>query len=115
LLLASLLAAGTYRGESRDEFLRLGSVKVAIFGGNLRSIHGAAPRGRRAKRCINSGRPDSLHSSRDPPHKAAGTSYEDRFRMVELACQSEPRFVVSALEAGKRKSYSILTIEEVRA
>jgi nicotinate-nucleotide adenylyltransferase len=35
-------------------------------------------------------------------------------RMVELACEGEPSFVASRLEAGSRKSYSIDTIEAVR-
>ncbi|MEP6962259.1 MAG: nicotinate (nicotinamide) nucleotide adenylyltransferase [Acidobacteriota bacterium] len=55
----------------------------------------------------------------NPPHKHAGTSYEDRFRMVELACAEDRRFVASRLEApsndGPAKSYSILTIEKVKA
>jgi nicotinate-nucleotide adenylyltransferase len=34
--------------------------------------------------------------------------------MVELACQGDPRLVVSRLEAGQGKSYSIETIERVR-
>lgn len=52
-----------------------------------------------------------------PPHKShhTGASYEDRFRMVELACQADPRFVASRLEAGERKSYSVDTVERVRA
>ena len=35
--------------------------------------------------------------------------------MVEVACHSDPRFVVSRLEEGDRKSYSIDTIERVKA
>ena len=35
--------------------------------------------------------------------------------MTELACQADSRFVASRLEAGERKSYSIETIEKVRA
>ena len=42
-------------------------------------------------------------------------SYEDRFRMVELACAADPRFVPSRLEEGQEKSYSIHTIERVKA
>jgi nicotinate-nucleotide adenylyltransferase len=41
-------------------------------------------------------------------------SYEDRYRMVELACEGEPHFVPSRLEAGAAKSYSIHTIERLR-
>jgi nicotinate-nucleotide adenylyltransferase len=52
-----------------------------------------------------------------PPHKddLAAAPYEDRYRMTELACREDPRFVASRLEAGNEKSYSILTIERVRA
>jgi nicotinate-nucleotide adenylyltransferase len=51
-----------------------------------------------------------------PPHKSdhTGATYEDRFRMTELACQEDPRFVVSDLEAGGGKSYSVDTVERVR-
>ncbi len=50
-----------------------------------------------------------------PPHKAESTaaSYEDRCRMVELACQADPRFEPSRLEDGPGKSYSIHTIEQL--
>jgi nicotinate-nucleotide adenylyltransferase len=47
--------------------------------------------------------------------KDAGASYEDRYRMVELACAGEPRFIPSRLEEGREKSYSIHTIERVKA
>ncbi|MDQ2945150.1 MAG: nicotinate-nucleotide adenylyltransferase, partial [Acidobacteriota bacterium] len=51
----------------------------------------------------------------NPPHKADSTtaSYQDRFRMVELACASDPRFVASRLEEGEGRSYSINTIEKL--
>jgi nicotinate-nucleotide adenylyltransferase len=53
----------------------------------------------------------------NPPHKSAstGASYEDRFRMTELACHADPRFVASRLEEGERKSYSVDTVERVIA
>ena len=52
-----------------------------------------------------------------PPHKSdsTGASYEDRYRMVELACQPYPRFEPSRIEEGQEMSYSIVTIERVRA
>jgi nicotinate-nucleotide adenylyltransferase len=52
-----------------------------------------------------------------PPHKAGVTHapYEDRVRMVELACEGEPRFEVSRLEEGTARSYSIDTISKVCA
>jgi len=53
----------------------------------------------------------------NPPHKSGLTyaPYEDRLSMAEAACAGEPRFVVSRLEEGPGHSYSIDTIERVRA
>ncbi len=52
-----------------------------------------------------------------PPHKAGVTltPYEDRYRMVELACAGDPVLQPSRLEAQSGRSYSIYTIEKVRA
>ncbi len=50
-----------------------------------------------------------------PPFKTAQTPYEHRFRMVELACEGDPRLVPSRMEEGQTKSYSILTIERLKA
>jgi len=52
----------------------------------------------------------------NPPHKeAAGlTPYEDRYRMVEIACKPYPGFVASRLEEGKRPSYTVDTVKRVR-
>lgn len=51
-----------------------------------------------------------------PPHKPNGhlTAYEDRFRMVELACQGDAVLEASRLEAREGKSYSIDTVERAR-
>lgn len=53
----------------------------------------------------------------NPPHKPDGTtaSYEDRVRMLQLACAADPRFEVSRIEEGAGRSYSILTIEKLKA
>lgn len=51
----------------------------------------------------------------NPPHKEAGTPYEHRYSMVELACREDSRFSASRLEQDARKSYSIYTIERVKA
>jgi nicotinate-nucleotide adenylyltransferase len=52
-----------------------------------------------------------------PPHKALGqqASWEDRFRMVELACDADARFCASRIEDDPRKSYTIHTLKAVRA
>ena len=53
-----------------------------------------------------------------PPHKERKgmAPAQDRLWMVELACAGEPRFAASSIEvdAGGR-SYSILTLERIRA
>ena len=51
----------------------------------------------------------------NPPFKSALTSFEHRYRMVELACEADPRFAASRIEEGDKKSYSIYTIEQVKA
>lgn len=56
-----------------------------------------------------------------PPHKGGGANapFEDRARMLELACEGEPRFEVSRIEAPRgtdaTPSYSVLTIERLLA
>ena len=92
-------------------------MRLAIFGGTFDPIHNAhmAVAREAAGRC----RLDKvLFVVADrPPHKAGGThaSYDDRFRMVELACQGEPEFEASRAEQGTGRSYSIDTIEKLRA
>lgn len=52
----------------------------------------------------------------NPPHKktAGLTPYEDRFRMVELACAPYPKFEPSRLEGGNERSYTVDTLERFR-
>ncbi len=90
-------------------------MKIAIFGGTFDPIHSA-------HLVIAREAADAFHLDRvlfipaaNPPLKEAGASYEDRYKMVELACAGEPRFVPSRLEEGSGKSYSIITIERVKA
>ena len=90
-------------------------MKTAIFGGTFDPIH-------RAHLIVAREAADAFELDRvlfipaaNPPHKEAGASFDDRYKMVELACAGEPRFVPSRLEAGREKSYSIHTIERVKA
>src|SRR5437764_1028064 len=52
----------------------------------------------------------------NPPHKDSRglTSYEDRFRMVQLACNGYPHFSVSRIEEGTERSYTVDTLERFR-
>lgn len=91
--------------------------KVAIFGGTFDPIHCAhLTVAREAREKFQLDQILFVPASH-PPHKLAGpvASFQDRFRMVELACQGEPAFVPSRLEEGEQKSYSIHTVLKVRS
>lgn len=51
-----------------------------------------------------------------PPHKVGGpvASWEQRFAMVALACEEDPRFRPSRLEEQDRTSFTIHTLRAVR-
>jgi nicotinate-nucleotide adenylyltransferase len=90
-------------------------MRTAIFGGTFDPIHSAhLVVAREAAEAYRLDRVLFIPAA-NPPLKEAGASYEDRFKMVELACAGEPRFVPSRLEEGKEKSFSITTIERVKA
>jgi nicotinate-nucleotide adenylyltransferase len=92
-------------------------VRLAIFGGTFDPIH-------RAHLEIARKAADQFHLDQvllvpaaQPPHKggAAHASYEHRVRMAELAVSGDRRVEVSRLEEAPTRSYSIRTIEKVRA
>ena len=90
-------------------------MRRAIFGGTFDPIH-------RAHLVVAREAADAFSLDQvlfipaaNPPHKEAGTAYEHRYKMVELACREDPRFSPSRLEEETRKSYSIYTIERVKA
>ncbi len=91
-------------------------MRLAIFGGTFDPIHQAhlAIAREAAERC----QLDRvlLVPAGNPPHKSATrTPYEHRVRMAELACRGLAHLEVSRLEEGSEWSYSIDTIEKVRA
>jgi nicotinate-nucleotide adenylyltransferase len=91
-------------------------MRSAIFGGTFDPIHNAhLAVARKAADQFQLDRVLVIPAAH-PPHKACVTHapYVHRVRMAELACEGEPRFVVSRLEEGTVRSYSIDTIEKVR-
>jgi nicotinate-nucleotide adenylyltransferase len=92
-------------------------MRLALFGGTFDPIHNAHLTV--AREAAGQFQLDEVWfvPAANPPHKSDHTSaaYEDRFRMTELACEVDPRFVASRLEAGASKSYSVETVERVRA
>ena len=91
------------------------SMRIAIFGGTFDPIHSAhLVVAREAADTFFLDRVLFIPAA-NPPHKETGAPYEDRYQMVELACAEDYRFLPSRLEEGLEKSYSIHTIERVKA
>jgi nicotinate-nucleotide adenylyltransferase len=89
--------------------------RVCVFGGTFDPIHEAHIRiAEEAKLKFNLDLV-LLVPAGNPPHKDAFTPFEDRYRMVELACDQHPSLEASPLEAGTEHSYTIDTIQRVRA
>jgi nicotinate-nucleotide adenylyltransferase len=92
-------------------------MRLALFGGTFDPIHNAHLTV--AREAAAQFHLDEVWfvPAAHPPHKSdhTGATYEDRFHMTELACQVDARFVASRLEAGESKSYSLDTVERVRA
>lgn len=89
-------------------------MRTAIFGGTFDPIHSAHLE--MARNAADQCRLDRVLfiPAGNPPHKHADASFDHRYRMVELACAADPRFIASRLEEGIGKSYSIDTIERVK-
>ena len=84
----------------------------ALFGGTFDPIHNAhLAMAHAAADRFDLGRVLFVPAA-NPPHKTgvAMTPWEDRVRMVELACADEPRFEVSRIEENANPSFSIDTI-----
>lgn len=91
-------------------------MKLALFGGTFDPVHNAhLALARAAAGKLGLDRVLFVPAFH-PPHKDGVTyaPYEDRVRMVELACAGEERFEPSRLEEGTGRSYSIDTIEKVQ-
>jgi nicotinate-nucleotide adenylyltransferase len=91
--------------------------RTALFGGTFDPIHNAHLEIARAAADRFGLARILFIPAANPPHKPDGVTapFEDRARMVELACVIDPRFEVSRIEEGPGRSYSILTIEKLRA
>lgn len=93
-----------------------GGQRICLFGGTFDPIHSAHLRiAREAVERFSLKRVLFVPAG-TPPHKAGTgmTSYEDRFRMVQLACKPYPEFEASRLEEGDALSYTLDTVKRFR-
>jgi nicotinate-nucleotide adenylyltransferase len=92
-------------------------LKLALFGGTFDPVHNAHLAIARAAAERFSLDRVLFVPAAHPPHKRGVTRapYFDRLRMIELAITVDPRFEASRLEEFTERSYSIDTIERVRA
>lgn len=90
-------------------------MKRAMFGGTFDPIHKAhIVMAREAADAFGLDQVLMIPAGQ-PPHKGTGTPYEHRYRMVELACKVDRRLIPSRIEEGQARSYSIHTIERLKA
>jgi nicotinate-nucleotide adenylyltransferase len=92
--------------------------RAAVFGGTFDPVHNTHLAIARAAREAFGLAKVIFVPAANPPHKHAGASagYEDRLRMLELACAGDAHLEVSRIEAdASKRSYSILTIERLLA
>ncbi len=86
--------------------------RICLFGGTFDPIHSAHLR--IAEEAVRSLQLDRVLfvPARTPPHKTGVlvTPYEDRLRMVELACRPYLKFEASRLEERQGRSYTIDTV-----
>jgi nicotinate-nucleotide adenylyltransferase len=89
-------------------------VRLALYGGAFDPVHNAHLR--IAEEALRQCGLDRLLlvPAAHPPHKRMHAGYEDRYRMVELAVENEPKMEASRLEAGTAQSFSIDTIEKLK-
>lgn len=90
--------------------------RICLFGGTFDPIHKAHLRiADEAVRAYHLDRVLFVPAAH-PPHKLHSqiAPFEDRFRMVELACQSWPLFEASRLEESEGSNYSIDTVEQLK-
>jgi nicotinate-nucleotide adenylyltransferase len=93
------------------------AARVCIFGGTFDPIHAAHLRiAEEACRKFSLTRVLFVPAG-NPPHKESTglAPYEDRYRMVEIACQPYPAFEASRLEEGEQRSYTVDTIRRFRS
>ena len=91
-------------------------MRLALFGGTFDPIHSGHIQAALAAAAELSLDRILVIPCGNPPHKpgSCGASYEQRYRMVQLACQADSRLEASRLEEPLRESEPNYTIDTVR-
>ncbi len=91
-------------------------MRLGLYGGTFDPIHNAHLAVARAAADAFALDKLLVIPNRRPPHKQSLTDapYEHRLRMVELACQTDPRFEACDIENRDGKSYTIQTLHHLR-
>ena len=91
-------------------------MRIGLYGGTFDPVHNAHLAVARA--AVDAFSLDKLLviPNRLPPHKHSGTaaSYDDRLKMVGLACETEPKCEACDIENREGKSFTIQTLERLR-
>lgn len=91
-------------------------LRIGLFGGTFDPVHNAHLAVARAAADRFALSRVLMVPAAIPPHKpGASAPWEDRFEMLRIATAGDPRLEASDLERGEDTSYSILTIEKVKA
>jgi nicotinate-nucleotide adenylyltransferase len=89
--------------------------RVCLFGGTFDPIHFGHLR--IAQKAVEACALDVILfiPAGNPPHKdGTVTAFEDRYLMVEIACQPFAKFKASRLEEGPQRSYTVNTVRRFR-
>lgn len=91
-------------------------MRLGLYGGTFDPIHNAHLAVAHAAQQAFALDRILLIPNRLPPHKQAATraSYEQRLRMVQLACEGEAALEACDIENREGKSYTIQTLESLR-
>jgi nicotinate-nucleotide adenylyltransferase len=91
-------------------------LRLALYGGTFDPVHAAHLAVARAAVTFMALDRVWFVPNNRPPHKQAGphAAYEDRVRMLELACDGDAHLEVSRIEEGTERSYTIETLLKLR-
>ena len=91
-------------------------MRLALFGGTFDPIHGGHVQAAQAAADEHDLDRVLVVPCGRPPHKSVDcqASYEDRFRMAQLACEADPRLEAGRIEAPLQSGQPNFTVDTIR-